>query len=81
MPTLLLFFIAGGFVTSSFERWLDIQVENALQGSLEIGQTYYQNSGNNALFYARQLSQRIASATVAFLTGPARSRRSSISAR
>jgi two-component system, NtrC family, nitrogen regulation sensor histidine kinase NtrY len=59
VPTLLLFFIAGGFVTSSFERWLDIQVENSLQGSLEIGQTYYQNSANNALFYARQLSQRI----------------------
>jgi two-component system nitrogen regulation sensor histidine kinase NtrY len=34
-------------------------VESALQGSLEIGQTYYQNSANNALFYARQLSQRI----------------------
>jgi two-component system nitrogen regulation sensor histidine kinase NtrY len=34
-------------------------VENALQGSLEIGQTYYQNSANNALFYARQLSQRM----------------------
>jgi two-component system, NtrC family, nitrogen regulation sensor histidine kinase NtrY len=30
-----------------------------LQGSLEIGQTYYQNSANNALFYARQLSQRM----------------------
>jgi two-component system, NtrC family, nitrogen regulation sensor histidine kinase NtrY len=59
VPTLLLFFIAGGFVTRSFERWFDIQVENALQGSLEIGQTYYQNSANNALFYARQLSQRI----------------------
>ncbi len=59
VPTLLLFFIAGGFVTSSFERLLDVQVENALQGSLEIGQTYYQNSANNALFYARQLSQRI----------------------
>lgn len=59
VPTLLLFVIAGGFVTRSFERWLDVQVENALQGSLEIGQTYYQNSANNALFYARQLSQRI----------------------
>ena len=34
-------------------------MENALQGSLEIGQTYYQNSANNALFYARQLSQRM----------------------
>ena len=59
IPTLLLFVIAGGFVTRSFERWFDIQVENALQGSLEIGQTYYQNSANNALFYAKQLSQRI----------------------
>ena len=59
VPTLLLFVIAGGFVTRSFDRWFDLQVENALQGSLEIGQTYYQNSANNALFYARQLSQRI----------------------
>jgi two-component system nitrogen regulation sensor histidine kinase NtrY len=32
-----------------FERWFDLQVENALQ-ALEIGQTYYQNSANNALF-------------------------------
>jgi len=59
VPTLLLFTIAGGFVTRSFERWFDLQVETALQGSLEIGQTYYQNSANNAIFYARQLSRRI----------------------
>ena len=59
VPTLLLFFIAGGLVTRSFERWFDVRVENALQGSLEISQAYYQNSANNALFYARQLSRRI----------------------
>src|SRR5207253_3121969 len=59
ITTLMVFVIAGGFVTRSFERWFDLQVENSLQGSLEIGQTYYQNSANNALFYARQLSQRI----------------------
>lgn len=59
VPTLLLFVIAGGFVTRSFERWFDVQVETALQASLEIGQTYYQNSANNALFYARQLSRRV----------------------
>jgi two-component system nitrogen regulation sensor histidine kinase NtrY len=59
VPTLLLFFVAGGFVTRSFDRWFDVQIENALQGSLEIGQAYYQNSANNALFYARQLSQRV----------------------
>ena len=59
VPTLILFVIAGGFVTRSFERWFDVQVESALQGSLEIGQTYYQNSANNALFYAKQLSRLI----------------------
>jgi two-component system nitrogen regulation sensor histidine kinase NtrY len=59
VPTLLLFVVAGGFLTRSFDRWFDVQIENALQGSLEIGQAYYQNSANNALFYARQLSQRM----------------------
>jgi two-component system, NtrC family, nitrogen regulation sensor histidine kinase NtrY len=62
VPTLIMFVIAGGFVTRSFERWFDVQVETALQGSLEIGQTYYQNSANNALFYARQLSRLISDA-------------------
>ena len=59
VPTLIMFFIAGGFVTRSLERWFDVQVESALQGSLEIGQTYYQNSANSALFYAKQLSRLI----------------------
>ena len=59
IPTLVLFAIAGGLVTRSFDRWFDVQVENALQGSLEIGETYYLNSANTALFYARQLSRRI----------------------
>jgi two-component system nitrogen regulation sensor histidine kinase NtrY len=59
VPSVLLFTLAGGLLTRSFDRWFDSKVESALQGSLEIGQTYYQNSANNALFYARQLSQRI----------------------
>jgi two-component system nitrogen regulation sensor histidine kinase NtrY len=59
VPTLIMFLIAGGFVTRSFERWFDVQVESALQGSLEISQTYYQNSANNALYYAKQLSRMI----------------------
>lgn len=59
VPSVLLFTIAGGLLTRSFDRWFDSKVESALQGSLEIGQTYYQNSANNAIFYARQLSQQI----------------------
>ena len=59
MPSLLLFAIAGGLLTRSFDRWFDAKVESALQGSLEIGQTYYQNSANNAMFFARRLSEKI----------------------
>lgn len=59
VPSLLLFAIAGGLLTHSFDRWFDTKVESALQGSLEIGQTYYQNSANNAMFFARRLSERI----------------------
>ena len=59
VPSVLLFIIAGGLLRRSVDRWFDSKVESALQGSLEIGQTYYQNSANNALFYARQLSDRI----------------------
>ena len=59
IPTVLLFLIAESFVTRSIDKWFDAQIESALKGSLEISQTYYQNSANNALFYARQLSQRI----------------------
>lgn len=62
VPSVLLFIIAGGLLTRSFDRWFDSKVDSALQGSLEIGQTYYQNSANNAIFYARQLSQRITAA-------------------
>jgi len=59
VPSLLLFAIAGGLLTHSFDRWFDAKVESALQGSLEIGQTYYQNSANNAMYFARRLSERI----------------------
>src|ERR1051325_1606007 len=59
VPSVLLFMIAGGLLRRSFDRWFDSKVESALQGSLEIGQTYSQNPANNAIFYARQLSERM----------------------
>jgi two-component system nitrogen regulation sensor histidine kinase NtrY len=69
IPTLVLFFIAGGLVRRSFERWFDAQVANALQGSLEIAQTYNLNAANSAIFYAKQLSLLI---TQEGLFGPER---------
>lgn len=59
VPTVLLFFVAAGFITNSIENWFSIQVENSLQESLTVAQAYYQNSGNNAVYYAKQISHGI----------------------
>ncbi|KAF0121321.1 MAG: two-component system NtrC family nitrogen regulation sensor histidine kinase NtrY [bacterium] len=59
VPTVLLFFVAAGFITNSIENWFSIQVENSLQESLIVAQAYYQNSGNNAVYYAKHISQGI----------------------
>ncbi len=59
IPTMLLFFVSAGFISSSIDNWFNNQVEKALDESLEVAQTYYRNSEANALYYADQLSNRI----------------------
>jgi len=59
IPTMLLFFVSAGFISSSIDNWFNNQVEQALDESLEVAQTYYRNSEANALYYADQLSNRI----------------------
>lgn len=59
IPTMLLFFVSAGFISSSIDNWFNAQLENALDESLDVAQTYYRNSEANALYYADQLSQRI----------------------
>ncbi len=57
VPTILLFFIATQFITSSIDSWFSGQVEKSLQESLIVAQLYYQNTSQNALSFARQISQ------------------------
>ncbi|RLB73657.1 MAG: PAS domain-containing sensor histidine kinase, partial [Deltaproteobacteria bacterium] len=59
VPTMLLFFVSAGFISSSIDSWFNTQVEKALDESLDVAQTYYRNSEANALYYADQLSNRI----------------------
>ncbi len=56
VPTMLLFFVSAGFITSSIQNWFSEQVENSLDESMEVAQTYYKSSAANALYYAQQLS-------------------------
>jgi two-component system nitrogen regulation sensor histidine kinase NtrY len=56
VPTMLLFLVSAGFITSSIENWFSDQVETSLNESMEVAQTYYKTSAANALDYAKQLS-------------------------
>ena len=57
VPTILLFFVAAGFITNSVEHWFKVQVEQSLQGSLEVVQTYYRDFANNAVSCAQQIGK------------------------
>ena len=59
IPTMLLFFVSAGFITNSIENWFNIQVENSLDESMEVAQTYYKTSAANALYYGEQISTLI----------------------
>lgn len=59
VPTMLLFLVAAGLITSSIENWFNRQIEQAIEESLEVAQTYYKTSASNALYYADQIAQTI----------------------
>jgi two-component system nitrogen regulation sensor histidine kinase NtrY len=59
VPTILLFFVAAGFITNSVEHWFKVQVEQSLQGSLEVVQTYYRDFANNAVSSAQQIGKHV----------------------
>jgi two-component system, NtrC family, nitrogen regulation sensor histidine kinase NtrY len=58
-PTLLLFFVSAGYISSSIQNWFNRQIETSLDESMEVAQTYYKNSAANAVFYGDQISQFI----------------------
>lgn len=55
-PSVLLFFVAQGFLQAVFDSWFNVRVESALRGSVEVSQSYYQFAANNAFHFARQLA-------------------------
>jgi two-component system nitrogen regulation sensor histidine kinase NtrY len=60
LPALLLFVVASHLITRSIEGGFNPRVEEALQRSLEIAQTYYQTSQAQAIRAARQIAAQVA---------------------
>jgi two-component system nitrogen regulation sensor histidine kinase NtrY len=58
-PTMLLFFVSAGYISSSIQNWFNKQVETSLDESMEVAQTYYKNSAANAIYYGQQISAMI----------------------
>ena len=56
LPATLLFLVALVFVSNSIERWFNGQVENSLEGSLEVAHAYYQDVAGTSLGFARQIA-------------------------
>src|SRR5262249_15305101 len=61
LPATLLFLVALVFVGNSIERWFSGQVEDSLEGSLEISRAYYQDLAGTSLGFARQIASRVSS--------------------
>ncbi len=59
VPTFLLFFVAVGFITNSVEHWFKAQVEQSLQVSLEVAQTYYRDFSKNTVSSAHRISRHL----------------------
>ncbi len=59
VPTILLFLVAAGFITNSVEHWFSAEVEQSLQGSLEVAQTYYREVANHLVSSANRISQSL----------------------
>lgn len=56
IPTILLFTLASGFLTNIIEKWLNLQVEETLRGSLEVAQFYYKDSKERTLHSSKEIS-------------------------
>ncbi len=59
LPTIVLFGLASQFISTSMEYWYNIQVEQSLKKSLEVGKSLYQTATNSGLAASSQLSELI----------------------
>lgn len=59
IPTVVLFLVAINFLSYSIDNWFNLKIGSALNQSLEVAQTYYQQLANSAKYYAGQISSDI----------------------
>jgi two-component system nitrogen regulation sensor histidine kinase NtrY len=56
VPSVLLFFVAQGFLNAAFESWFNVRIEAALEGSMDVAERYYEASADKAFHFASQVA-------------------------
>ncbi|HLH76844.1 MAG TPA: ATP-binding protein [Candidatus Binataceae bacterium] len=59
LPSGFLLYVSGAFLRTDINSWFNPEYSRVLDNSLDIAKTYYLDSANNALHYARELAQQI----------------------
>jgi len=59
LPTIIIFFVSVQFISLSIDYWFNLQIEQPLQKSLEVGQDYYKRIEDEALAFGNSLSSLI----------------------
>jgi two-component system nitrogen regulation sensor histidine kinase NtrY len=59
LPTIVLFFFALNFITTSIEFWFNVPVEQALDNSLWVGGRLYNRTEENNKFFLERISYQI----------------------
>jgi two-component system nitrogen regulation sensor histidine kinase NtrY len=58
VPTLVLFAISALYITSSFDKWFSLKIQNTLEASIEITRNYYEGAQDTGLHFANHISER-----------------------
>ncbi len=59
IPTVLLFSVAGGFITDSIDFWFNLDVEQAMESAVSVTQNYYSTLTNRTRTMAQRVSDRL----------------------
>jgi len=59
LPTTILFFFAINFITASIQFWFNVPVEQALENSLEVGRSIYQQAESNNRYFLERIAYQI----------------------
>ena len=59
LPTIVLFFFSINFITTSLDFWFNVPVEQALENSLVVGRSVYQQVETNSQFFLERASYQI----------------------